>query len=456
MTASRSSLFLRLMAAISAVLLCGAALLAYAASNYAARAAQNAYDRLLVGAAEQIRETLRVEDGEITTDIPVSAFVALSLSRQERVFYRVVGPGGETLTGYDDLPATPPGTAAEDVWDTIYRKVDVRIATLRQFMAGAPQPGWATIAVAHTTASRAALERDLTLRALLLLGIMSVIALTGVAMAVRFALSPLHRISTALAQRQPNDLTPLDVEAPPEISGLVDAINRFITRLSDRMEDLRHIIDDAAHQIRTPVTALSAQVDLLQAETAPDRRQHQIERIAARTAQIGRLVNQLLSQTLVSHRARSATLERLDLREVLRQAAADAVPVALDRDIAVSFDMPDRPAEIEGDPVTLREALRNIIDNAIQHGTRTRLRLAVQSGATAITAEIADDGPGIPESQWPLVTRRFWRAAGEGDGFGLGLAIAADVAKAHAAALSFAQAENGDFAVRMTFPRAVP
>lgn len=453
MRASSSSLFLRLMAAISAVLLCGAALLAYAASNYAERAAQNAYDRLLVGAAEQIRETLRVEDGEITSDIPVSAFVGLSLSRQERVFYRIVGPGGETLTGYGDLPAAPASAAADGPWDAIYRKAEVRIATLRQFMAGAPQPGWATVVVAHTTGSREALARDLTLRALLLLGIMSVIALTGVALAVRFALSPLHRISSALAMRQPNDLTPLDVGAPPEISGLVEAINRFIARLSDRMEDLRHIIDDAAHQIRTPVTALSAQVDLLQAETSPERRQHQIERIAARTGQIGRLVNQLLSQTLVSHRARSAMREPLDLREVLRQAAGDAVPVALARDIAVNLDLPDTPVEIDGDPVTLREALRNIIDNAVQHGARTRLRLSVRQDAAHVTAEIADDGPGIPEADWPMVTRRFWRASGDGDGFGLGLAIAADVAKAHAAQLQFTRLTSGDFAVRIVFAR---
>lgn len=456
MRASGSSLFLRLMAAISAVLIGGAALLAYAASNYAEQAAQDAYDRLLVGAAEQIRETLRLEDGAITTDIPVSAFVALSLSRQERVFYRVVGPMGETLTGYEDLPAAREAAAPEDVWDAAYRNAEVRIATLRQFMASAPQPGWVTVVVAHTTASRSALARDLTLRALLLLAIMSVIALAGVAAAVRFALSPLHRISSALAARQPNDLTPLDVQAPPEIGGLVEAINRFIARLSDRMNDLRHIIDDAAHQIRTPVTALSAQVDLLQAETSPERRQRQIERIAARTAQIGRLANQLLSQTLVSHRARSTTPERLDLREVLKQAAADAVPEALDRDIAVTFDMPDEPAEIVGDPVTLREALRNIIDNAIQHGARTRLRLSIRPGPDSITAEITDDGPGIAEEQWPMVTRRFWRASEDGEGFGLGLAIAADVAKAHGTQLEFARIEGGEFAVRMVFERLSP
>ena len=77
----------------------------------------------------------------------------------------------------------------------------MRIAALRQFMAGAAAPGWATVVVAHTTASREALARDLTLRALLLLGIMSVIALAGVAVAVRYALNPLHRIEDALAAR---------------------------------------------------------------------------------------------------------------------------------------------------------------------------------------------------------------------------------------------------------------
>ncbi len=452
MRANGSSLFLRLVAAVSAVLMGGAALLAYAASNYAGRAAQDAYDQLLVGAAEQIRETLRVEDGEITSDIPVSAFVALSLSRRERVFYRVVGPNGETLTGYDDLPAAQ--SAGDEingpsVWDADYKKVPVRIAALRQYVAGAP--GFATVVVAHTTESRAELARGLTLRALLLLGVMSVIALAGVAAAVRFALTPLHRIEAALAARQPNDLTPLDVAAPPEIAGLVQAINRFIARLSDRMDDLRRLIDDAAHQIRTPVTALSAQVDLLQAETSPERRQKQVERIAARTAQIGRLVNQLLSQTMVSHRARSAVTERFDLREVLKQAAADAVPAAMDRDIAVSFDLPPSPIELDGDPVTLREAIRNIIDNAVQHGARTRLCISARRMGARTVTEIADDGPGIPEDKWPMVTRRFWRARSDGDGFGLGLAIAADVAKSHAAEISFAHLDSGDFAVRMTF-----
>ncbi len=453
------SLFLRLVAAISAVLLLGAGLLAWAASGYAARAAEDAYDQLLIGAARQISETLRVEDGVLTTDIPISAFDALSVSRRERVFYRITGPTGETLTGYDDLPiAAAPTSAATgpQLWSAAYKRADIRVAAVRQFVTGTPQPGWATIAVAHTTASRDALARDLTLRAFLLLAIMSVIALAGVVVAVRFALTPLRRIESALAARQPNDLTPLEVAAPPEIAGLVGAINRFIARLADRMDDMRRMIDDAAHQIRTPVTALSAQVDLLTNETDAEKRKRHLERVASRTAQIGRLVNQLLSQTLVSHRARSATRETLDLREVLKQAAADAIPAALDRDIAISFDLPLGPVTVTGDGVSLREALRNMIDNAIQHGARTRLTIAARTESNHAVAEIADDGPGIPEDLRPHVTRRFWRARSDGDGFGLGLAIASDVAANHVATLQFGTASNGDFAVRLVFAEAKP
>jgi two-component system sensor histidine kinase TctE len=453
------SLFLRLVAAISAVLLAGTALLAYAAQSYATRAADDAYDQLLVGAALQIRETLRVEDGLLSTDIPVSAFDALSVSKQERVYYRVVGLSGETLTGYDDLPGArqdKPDGAGPVIWNATYKQHPVRVAALRQFMTGVATPGWATIVVAHTTETREALARELTLRALLLLAIMSLIATAGVALAVRYALNPLHRIEAALATRAPNDLTPLNVQSPPEIAELVDAINRFMQRLSERMDDLRRMIDDAAHQIRTPVTALSAQVDLLMTETSPAKRKRHLERVAARTAQIGRLANQLLSQTLVSHRARSITAGPLDLRDVLRQAASDAIPATMDRDIAVTIDLGADPLMIEGDGLSLREALRNIIDNAVQHGAKTSLRIHATQGSGSIIAEISDDGPGIPEDHRPHVTKRFWRASADGDGFGLGLAIASDVAKNHGATLTFGTSQSGDFAVILTFPATGP
>jgi two-component system sensor histidine kinase TctE len=292
------------MAAISAVLLVGAGALAFAAYNYARRAADDAYDRLLLGAASQISETVRVVNGAIVTDIPASALDSLSVSRIERVYYHVQAPDGVSLTGYDDLqiPAefSKPGPAPQ-FWNTRFKGRPVRAAAVWRQVSDPAMTGWAAVTVAQTTDARVALARDLTLRAMLLVGIVSLVALAGAGLAARYALRPLHRIEAALGTRDPNDLTPLDVQAPAEIEELAQSINRFMQRLSGRMEGLQSMIADAAHQIRTPITALTAQVELLKRETVPARRKHRLERVAARTSQIGRLVSQLLSHAMVSH-----------------------------------------------------------------------------------------------------------------------------------------------------------
>jgi two-component system sensor histidine kinase TctE len=449
------SLFWRLMAAISVVLLAGAGVIAYAAYSYALAAADQAYDRFLLSAASQIGETIRVADGAVTTDIPVSAFETLSPARRERVFYRVSGPGGAFVTGYDDL-AIPsdlqqPGPEPR-IWNAVYKGFPVRAAATSHYVSDPALSGWSTVVVAQTRLGRDSLARDLTLRAMLLVGIMSFIALAGTAVAVRYALSPLHRIEHALGARDPNDLTPLAVTAPAEIEELVQSINRFMRRLSDRLDSLQRSIADAAHQIRTPVTALSAQVDLLSRETDSKRRKHQVQRISARTSQIGRLVSQLLSHAMVSHRAQSITAQQVDLRELLNLAISDAVPLAMTRDLEVEVDSGKAPAHIEGDPVSLREAIRNVIENAVHHGAHERILASVSQDAVATIVEVADDGPGIPAGLWPHVQERFFRGTQDGPGSGLGLAIVADVMRAHRGHLAFRQDPGGLFRVQMIFP----
>ena len=455
MVSRAPSLFWRLTTAISLVLLLGAGTLAYAAYNYAHTAADDAYDRLLLGAASQIGETIRVEDEAITTDIPVSAFETLSVSRRERVYYRVIGPDGASLTGYDGLQvprALLKQGSSPQVWDATFAGYPERVAALSHYVSDPAATGWTTILVAQTRDARDALARELTLRAMLLVGIMSAIALVGVMLATRYALRPLHRIEEALGSRDPNDLTPLDVQAPIEIEGLTQSINHFMERLSERMDSLQRMIADAAHQIRTPITALTAQVELLKRETVPAKRKHHLARVVARTSQIGRLVSQLLSHAMVSHRAQSITASKIDLVELLNQAVADAIPAAMDRDISVEMHAGATPIFVEGDSVSLREAIRNIIENAVHHGARTKIRISIEARDSQVVLEIGDDGSGIPAAQWPEVTKRFFRATSEGIGSGLGLAIAGDVARSHGARLEFAQEENDMFLVRMIFP----
>ncbi|QIG46423.1 sensor histidine kinase [Nordella sp. HKS 07] len=451
MKRGRSSLFWRLTALISAVLLAGAAVLAIAASNYARTAADDAYDRVLLGAARQISETLAAENGAVEGGIPVSALEALSASRTARVYYRVAMPAKSEVTGYQDLPL-PAGSEAGGtgpyVSNTEFKGRPIRIAAVGRYFAEAN--GWVMTVVGQTLEARDALARDLTLKAMVLVGLMSLIALTGVIVAIKLALRPLTTIEAALLGRPPNVLTPLDVEAPAEIATLISAINNFMERLAGRLEAMQRFIADSAHQIRTPLTALVGQVELLSGETNAAKRQHHIERVRTRTAELARLTNQLLSDAMISHRAETMGQSEVDVATLAREALAGAVPVSLDRDITVAFDAPQGAVTMRGDAVSLREAFKNVIENAIQHGARSLLRVSVRRSGAGIEVEVGDDGPGIPEALWPQAPQRFFRGRSGGTGSGLGLAIARDVAAHHGGELSF-KSEGGIFSVLFTF-----
>lgn len=448
---NRSSLFWRLAALISAILLGGAAVLALAASNYARTAADDAYDRVLYGAARQISETLSAENGVVEAQVPVSALETLSISRSARIYYRIAAASGANVTGYDDLPL-PPGAEAGGtgpfVSDTTFKGHPVRIAAVGRYFAEAN--GWVMTVVGQTLEARDALARDLTFKAMVLVGIMSFLALAGMIVAIRLALRPLADIEAALLKRPPNVLEPLDVEAPAEIATLISAINNFMERLASRLESMQRFIADSAHQIRTPLTALTGQVELLAAETAETKRQHHIERVKARTVELARLTNQLLSDAMISHRAETMSQSQVDVTMLAREALASAVPVSLDRDITVTFDAPPVPVMMRGDAVSLREGFKNVIENAIQHGAHSLLRLAVRRSGEGVEVAVSDDGPGIAAELWPQATQRFFRGRSGGPGSGLGLAIAREVALNHGGDISFAT-ENGIFSVVFRF-----
>jgi two-component system, OmpR family, sensor histidine kinase TctE len=305
--------------------------------------------------------------------------------------------------------------------------------------------------VAQTREARIILARDLTLKALLLVFAMTSLAFMGVLFAVRRALEPLTRVERELRSRDPKDLTPLDVEIPREIQTLVSTINRFMDRLSGRIALMQRFIADAAHQIRTPLAGLASQVDLLTEESRPERREQQLTRVRERTAELGRLTNQLLNHAMIIHRAEVAEFETIDLTALARQTLINAVPLSLDRDVDIAFDDPPEPVLMRGDGVSLREALSNLIHNALKHGAKTRLEVRVFAEDDAAVIEVIDDGPGIPASEWQRVREPFHTQSATGSG--LGLAIAGDVVRAHGGELRFRERSEEGFAVILRFKR---
>ncbi|ACL55109.1 histidine kinase [Methylobacterium nodulans ORS 2060] len=451
------SLFLRLVTVLGLVLAVGAALLLGAAWTSARLAADQAYDRLLVGAALQIAETIASDGREITVDPPFSAFETLGLAPRDRIFYKVVDPSDGLLTGSPDLAVPVDRARLGDgplLLDATHRGEPVRVVVAGRYVPDIPKAGWAAVVVAQTREARNGLAGDLTAKASLLVLTMSALALGAVTVAVRAALRPLAALERVLAGRGPNDLDPLDLAVPREIHLLVTSINHFMDRLSGHMAIMRRFIADAAHQIRTPLAALGAQVDLLSAEGDEARRREQVIRVQERTAELGRLTNQLLNHAMVIHRARSIPLAPVDLGAIARRTLIDAIPLAGTRPIDFGYEGPDEPLPIRGDPIALREALANLIHNGIKHGAPGRLTVRTRRERDRITVEVVDDGAGIPAAEWRRVREPFQAASGGAIGSGLGLAIAAEVTAAHGGEMRFESRSDEGFAVLLSFPAA--
>jgi two-component system sensor histidine kinase TctE len=447
----RLSLRLRIIAVLAGVLAAGALVLGFAAWHSSSLAAQQAYDRLLRGGTVQIAENVYVQGGVVTVEPPVSTIA--TLADYDLVFYKVVDPRGIVVAGYDDLAsdANPVEARAGVVLkDGVYQGQPVRIATLARRIDLPGTDNWATVVVAQTTEARRALARDLTLKALGVIAAMSVLAILAAAYAVTLALRPLARIEREIAERRPDDLRPIAAEPPLEIRNLVEAIDDFMRRLSERMAIMQRFIADAAHQIRTPLAALDAQVEIL-VGTPPSRRKAEtVARIHERTAELGRLTGQLLDHAMVTHRRDATVAMPVDLNALAKAVLAKAVPLSLPREVDIAFVPADTPMMVDGDTVSLREALTNLIDNALRHGAHHRLWVTTGASDTTAWVEVQDDGDGFPASLAELI-RPFAKGAAS-QGSGLGLAIAAEVATAHGGELTLAR-QDGTTQVRLVLAR---
>ena len=445
--AREHSLFGRLVLRVSIILAIGAALLITAAWYYGRSAASQTYDRLLLGAALQMADSLSIEDGHLIASLPVSAFELLGFSKEDRIFYRLIDTEGQTLTGYRDLAGFIDYTAARTgpvFLNDTYRETPVRLVVVSRVLSDPPLSGWAYVIVAQTTEARSALTHEITGRAILLVILMSFLALIAGILAIRFSLQPVEALGNALHKRDPQDLTPLDLDVPGEMKPFIGSINHFMSRLDQRVLLLQRFIADAAHQIRTPLTALAAQADMLETERLPAGAKRSLHRMRTRITELSRLTGQLLNHAMVIHRAGTVHLEKTDLVTVARQAFRIAVPITVNPDIVVSFEAEQPQLLVQGDIVSLREAIANIIDNALRHGSVAKLAVRVAEENGRAIVEVTDDGAGIPPDKWPLVVKRFMTSKPDEGNSGLGFSIAAEVATAHSGLIRFKEktAEN--------------
>ena len=329
---------------------------------------------------------------------------------------------------------------------------DVRVGAAVWRSYSVAMPG-RVIQVSQPLAIRQRLAADAAWRAVLPLLLVAPFMAAGAWWLTALALRPLQRVAADVRRRDGQSLTPLpSAGLPDEVAPLVVALNALLQRLRQSLDTQRAFVADAAHELRSPLTALKLQLQLLQRASGDGERAAAAAALGAGIDRAARLVEQLLALARSEPGAAPLTPQRLDLSELVRVAVADTVPLALARDTRIELRA-DAPVFVEGDRAALTVLVRNLADNALRYAPRgARVEVQVSQPAGVAVLQVDDSGPGIPAAERERVFDRFYRrGSNDESGSGLGLAIVRSIAQRHGATVALGDSALGGLQVTLRF-----
>lgn len=364
---------------------------------------------------------------------PVEEFLK---ERAGAASYAILDLDGKVLLGDAWLSGLPPSDDTPELHSEEHAGATWRIVRQRQ----PTMFGEVVVVVADSSDPRQQWARSILFRVLLPNLVLIAAAAFAVRWAVKQALRPLLALKEAVERRSPRDLSAIDDSASPEeVRPLVDSLNRLFGLVNAQAESQRRFVADAAHQLRTPIAGLQAQVEAwAQAASAKPVEDtlalptEQVYKLRSATRRTSQLANQLLALSRADVRTTHAQpQQRVDLKSLCEDALETHLDAATARRIDLGLDAD--PVQVMGHGWLLRELLSNLVDNAVKYtweGGTVTIRCG-RRGSDAFL-EVEDDGPGLAASEIPRVLERFYRVQGtRGEGNGLGLAIAEEIARAH-------------------------
>jgi two-component system sensor histidine kinase TctE len=421
--------------------------------------ANKPFDRALIYNAHALAQLVTVQRGRPQFNLPQSASEILRADDSDSVYYQVLGPRGEWLSGERDLPPPPeeetPQPGDVRLRDAELRGVDIRVAYIwvRVPVEGNPL---ALVQVAETREKRSVLATEIIKGVMVPQFVLLPLAVLLVWLALARGIKPLNQLEERIRARSPDDLSPLDHKTVPlEVAPLVDSVNDLLTRLNDSLATQKRFLADAAHQLKTPLAGLRMQADLAQREgTSTDELKQSLKQIGRSSIRATHTVNQLLALARAEASGAQMTQQRCDLARLTMDVVRDSVPRAMDKRIDLGYDgaEPGAPGVwLDGNPTLLKELVRNLVDNAINYTPSSddrpgvvTVRVLADTFGRVLLLQVEDTGPGVPESERELIFQPFYRALGsEADGSGLGLPIVQEIARQHQAEISVEDARPG-------------
>ncbi|WP_459618839.1 sensor histidine kinase N-terminal domain-containing protein [Bordetella sp. 2513F-2] len=427
-----------------------------------------AYDRSLAGALRSIDHNISTASGGLSMEQPYLLLEFFELTANGNVYYRVATEDGLAEIGYPGLPMPerPLVSGRPQFFYAEYEGQPVRVAALARPMDPPlynDTGGRVVVQVAETLETRQDFLDQALLqsmgRDLMVVAICVLVVIWSVFMALR----PLERLRDDLQRRSADDLSPIEASGMPgEVRPLVDAVNVHMARFTAQVRVQRQFLDDASHQLRTPLSVLRTQTAYALRETDPAEVRAALQAMQEGLDRAVRTTNQMLALA----RAKDASLAEdlvfgpVDLGELAHSVIRALLPTARLRHLDLGLDLPDHAVVVNGVEWLLREALSNLLDNAIRYtpaGGEVTVRVWHDEAGAGIAVE--DNGPGMSEDDLARAGLRFRRGASGKNkpGAGLGLAIVGTIVQLHGARLVLEnRSSRPGLRVGLAFPLGVP
>jgi two-component system sensor histidine kinase TctE len=382
----------------------------------------------------------------------------LHADEADTLYYQVLGLRGEFLSGERNLPVPPEDDRSGQLR---FRDDEMGGEPVRVAYQWVPVPGVAgntpaLVQVAETLGKRSRLATEIIKGVMLPQFVILPLAVLLVWLALVRGITPLNQLQQRIRRRESHDLSPIEErEVPEEVTPLVRAINDLLARLDRSISTQKHFLADAAHQLKTPLAGLRTQAELAQREidtgqSDPQSLKKSLQQIARSSQRAARMVNQLLSMARAEDASQAQSLQPVSLARVATEVVRDFVPRALEKRIDLGYEGPTTGARnaqalmVSGQPVLLRELVRNLVDNALQYtpeGGTVTVRVVDDPFGQVVVLQVEDSGPGIPAAERDKVFQPFYRALGTNvDGSGLGLAIVREIVRQHHAEVALEDA----------------
>jgi two-component system, OmpR family, sensor histidine kinase TctE len=397
-------------------------------------------DRRLKDAANALMAHLQIKDGQTILD--TTSDTPPRLPSPDSVIYAVRDSQGRLAIGNGQLPVVPmSGETSQLIAMTEVAHHNFRSLTTRfDTPAGAMLITVADVRPAAEPAARYGLMSTL-LWDFVQLDVTLVLVWVGIQLGLR----PVKKLREEIADRSPLDLRPIvESSVPREIAPVVVTLNRLFTMLRSSVQSQQQFIANTAHQLRTPITGLQAQLELLVAEPAALPIKNRLLTLEEGIKQLAHSANQLLTLARADPAVNVATKKQtVRLDSMVAEVAARYFDRALQSNIDLGVDL--KPVSIPADSSLLDDLLSNLVDNALKY-TPAGGSVTVSAGQIGDRPflSVEDTGPGIPLEERQRVRQRFYRSPNSpGHGSGLGLAIVDEIANLHGASVEIGIPANG-------------